>query len=125
LRDEWERVTISDRPLIDPSIVLDGAEFSILLLDEEEGGGIGTFRWTNVTLLHVLLHEFFQLLLLELGEGIDLSRYGAWGVRLEFDGVVPDPWFWEALCGLLTKDFVMSLVAGRYRILGGVLSRGT
>jgi hypothetical protein len=73
----------------------------------------------------VLLHELFQLLLLELGEGIDLSRYGVWGVGLEFDGVVPDPWFWEALRGLLAKDLVMSLVAGRYRVLGGVLLRGT
>jgi hypothetical protein len=73
----------------------------------------------------VLLHKIFQLFLLELGEGIDFSRYGAWGVRLEFDGVVPDSWFREALCGLFAKDFVMTLVAGWYWVLGGVLSRGT
>jgi hypothetical protein len=116
---------IFDHPLIDSLIVLDRVEFSILLLDEEEGGSIGAFGRTNIAFLHVILHELFQLLLLELSEGIDLSRYGTWGIRLEFDGVVPDPWFWEALCGLFAKDFVMALVVSRYKVLGGVLLRGT
>jgi hypothetical protein len=104
---------------------LDRAKFSIFLLDEEEGGGIRTFGQVNVAFLHVFLHEFLQFFLLELGEGIDLSRDGARGVRFEFDGVVPDSWFWEALSSFFTKDFVVSLIVGWYGGFWGVLPRGT
>jgi hypothetical protein len=44
--------------LIDPSVVLDGAKFSILLLDEEEGGGVRALGWADIAFLHVFLYEF-------------------------------------------------------------------
>jgi hypothetical protein len=100
-------------------------ELSVFLLDEEEGCSVGAFGWANVTFLHVLLDEFFQLLLFELSEGIDFSGYGTRGVGFEFNGMVPDSWFWKALSRLFAKDFVMTLVADRYWTLGGILSRGT
>jgi hypothetical protein len=125
LRNEWEGVAISDGPLVDSSIVLDRAKFSVFLFDEKEGGGVRAFGWTNVTFLHVLLYELLQFLLFELGEGVDLPGYSAQGVGFEFDGMVPDSWFWEVLRSLFAEDFMVTLVANWYGVLGSILSRGT
>jgi hypothetical protein len=125
LGNKWKGVTVSDRPLVDSSVVLDGAEFSIFLLDEEERGGVGTFGGANVTFFHVFLHKLLQLLLFELGESVDFSRYGAWSVGFKFDGVVPDPRFGKVLGCLFTEDFMVALILGWYWILGGVLLRGS
>jgi hypothetical protein len=116
---------ISDCPLINLSVILDRAKLSIFLLDEEEGGGVRAFGQADIAFLYVLLHKLLQFFLLELSEGIDLSRDGAWGVWLEFDGVIPDSWFWEALGSFFSKDFVVSLVMGWYGGFWSALPRGT
>jgi hypothetical protein len=73
----------------------------------------------------VLLYELLQFLLFELGEGVDLPGYSAQGVGFEFDGMVPDSWFWEVLRSLFAEDFMVTLVANWYGVLGSILSRGT
>jgi hypothetical protein len=125
LRDKWKGVAISDRPLVNSSVVLDRTELSIFLLDEEERGGIRALGWANVTFLHVFLYKLLQFLLLELGKGVDLSGYGAWGIGFQFDGMVPDSWFREALGRLFAENLVVALVSVWYWVFGGVLLRGT
>jgi hypothetical protein len=98
LRDERERVAVLDGPLIDASVILNWVKLSIFLLDKEERRCVGAFGQSNVALLEVLLHKFLQLFLFELSEGVNFSGYGAWGVGLEFDGMIPDPQFGETLC---------------------------
>jgi hypothetical protein len=114
LGNEREGIVISDGPLIDMSVILDRVKLTILLFNEEEGSGIGTFRGTDISLFHMFLHELLQFFLFELGEGIDLSGYGTRGIRFEFDSMVPDSWFRETLGSLFAEDLVMSLVARQY-----------
>ena len=40
---------VFNRPFVKLTIVIDWSEGSVFLLDEEEGGGIGTFRGSDVT----------------------------------------------------------------------------
>ena len=65
---------VSDGPLIDLSVVLDGAQLIVLLFNEEEGSGIGAFRWSDVALALVLLYELLQGLLLCLCQHVYFSR---------------------------------------------------
>ena len=44
-------------PFVYPTVILDGAEFSVFLFDEEEWGGIWTFRGADVPFLQVFLDE--------------------------------------------------------------------
>src|SRR5712675_2212788 len=50
LGNQREGVRVSNRPLVQPSIILNRLEFSILFLDEEEGCGIRTFGRADITL---------------------------------------------------------------------------
>jgi len=58
LGNQRERVRVSNGPLIQTSVVLDGSEFSILFLNEEEGGGVRTFGRANIAFAGVLDDEF-------------------------------------------------------------------
>src|SRR5712672_1256737 len=58
LGNQWERVRVSDGPLVQASVVLDGSEFPIFLLDEEERGGVGTLGGVNIAFAGVLDNEF-------------------------------------------------------------------
>ena len=49
VRDERERVGISDGVFVQVMIVLAGAEFPILLLDKEKRGGLGRIGGTDLS----------------------------------------------------------------------------
>ena len=49
IRDEGKRVGIADGVFVDVSIILAGAESSVLLFDEEEGRGLGGIGRTNLS----------------------------------------------------------------------------
>ena len=49
VKDEGERIGISDGVLVQVAIVLAGAEFPVLLFDKEEGGGLGGVGGANLS----------------------------------------------------------------------------
>ena len=49
VRDEEERIGISDGVLIQIAIILIGVEFPVLLFDKEEGGGLGGVEEANLS----------------------------------------------------------------------------
>src|SRR5712675_1706828 len=57
LGNQREWVRISNGPLVQTSVVLDGSEFSVLFLNEEEGGSVGTFGGANVAFAGVFDDE--------------------------------------------------------------------
>lgn len=71
--DQGEWVAILDCVLVETSIVLDKAERSILLFDEEDGGSNGGLGGTNQTTLEVLLEKAVQFYLFVRREGVDLG----------------------------------------------------
>jgi len=58
LGNQWEWVRIPNRPLVQATIVLDGSELPILLLDEEERCGIRALGGTDVTFSGMFNDEF-------------------------------------------------------------------
>ena len=74
---------------VDISVVLAGSESvrGILLIDEEEGGGLGGIRGAYSSQSEVFFQEVFCGLLFFWGEGVDLSYLRDEGV-VEVDGVV-------------------------------------
>ena len=53
-------------------VILHWAELPIFLFDEEEGGGVGTLRRADVSLLKMFCQELLQCFLFYLSEGVDL-----------------------------------------------------
>ena len=82
---------VLDRPGVHWSIVLDGSEFSVLFLDEEEGRSVGAFGWLDSSSGSVLFEEGGEFSLFSLGEMDGLADEGCRGSRFEVDGVVPGP----------------------------------
>jgi hypothetical protein len=64
LGDEWQGITVLYGPFIYFSVVLDRSQLAVFLFDKEEGGGIRTFGWADVSLLRVFFHKLLKGFLL-------------------------------------------------------------
>src|SRR5467141_1853892 len=73
VRDQGQGVGVIYGQCIELMVVLDKAEASVLLLNEEDGGGHGRFGWAYASALEVLFKELSQLLLLDWCQRVYLS----------------------------------------------------
>jgi hypothetical protein len=71
--DEWEGIVVFDSDLVEPTIVLDRTEMTILLFDEEERGSHWWLRWSNVSGPQLFIQELVELVLLFSRQWVDLA----------------------------------------------------
>ena len=73
---------VFDRPGVHWSVILHRSEFSVFLLDEEEGGCVGAFRWLDGSAGSVFFEELGEFSLLGSGEVDGFADEGCRGSRL-------------------------------------------
>ncbi len=72
-------VAVFNRPGVYWSVVLDRSEFSVFLFDEEEGRGVGAFRWLDGSAGGVFFEELGELPLFGSGEVDGFADESCWG----------------------------------------------
>ena len=84
-------ILVSDRPVVDGSVVLYWAVRPILLFDTEGTGSVWRFGWFNISFGELFFRPFMHKLGLRGAEGIYFTLKGVGGVQFEVDGVVVLP----------------------------------
>ena len=86
---EGQGIAIFHSDVVEFAVVLDEAEFAVLLLDEEDRGGDRRFAGDDVAFGQGVFDEALQLVRLDRGHGVDLGLDRGRGVWCEVDSVIP------------------------------------
>ena len=89
LPDKREQGSVPDGECVQSSVVLDGSEITILLLDKEEGECIGGLGLVDISLFQIFGDEFLEGDVFGRGQGVHLAIHHVRGTRFQIDGVIP------------------------------------
>jgi len=81
-------ILVSDCVRVEPSVVLNGAFFSVLFGNKEEGGSVGGSRGANSSGRKVVVKEFSYSFLLRRRKGDDFLRRDGWCIRFQIYCVI-------------------------------------
>jgi hypothetical protein len=119
--DEGERVSVEYRPFIQVSIVLNGAEFPILLSDEEKTIGIRRIEPSDSFQPKVFGKELFLFFFLFRGQGVDAAVNRGWCVGFQVNGMVPFPWSGESFRVFFGEDATKLVILFGYELFPSLL----
>jgi hypothetical protein len=110
--DSGKRVGVADRGFVELSVVLAGAEGSVLLFDKEERGGLRGKGMADISFLEVVFGKRVEFAVLSRGEAVNFSPLG-FESGFEIDVMIPGSRSGEASGGFFVEDGkVLMVLAG-------------
>jgi hypothetical protein len=110
--DSREGIGIPDGSLVKLLVVLTGSKGSVLLLDEEKGGGLGRDRGADVSFLQVVFDKGVELAIFSRRKTVNLSPLW-FEVGFEIYTVIPGSRSGKAGCGFFVEHGKVLMILAR------------